>query len=109
MRISARLISHDLLILFHIRGTTPRIGDRDWKDVWLDSPECQQVRNEIAAIKRDALARPEPEGKKKLSTCKPLLVCRGVRTNSRVFRCDVVPLPATGCRQEEQHRTLEIS
>ncbi|KAJ6601432.1 ABC-2 type transporter-domain-containing protein [Mycena vulgaris] len=48
-------------------GTTRRVGDRDWKDVWLDSPECQKLRDDITAIKSQALARPEPD-KKALST-----------------------------------------
>ncbi|KAJ7269337.1 ABC-2 type transporter-domain-containing protein [Mycena haematopus] len=44
-------------------GTTPRVGDRDWKDIWLDSAECQTVRDEIASIKRQGLAQPEPDKK----------------------------------------------
>ncbi|KAG5220334.1 pleiotropic drug resistance abc transporter [Salix suchowensis] len=36
-------------------GVAARIGDRDWKDVWLDSPECRIVRQEIEDIKRAAL------------------------------------------------------
>lgn len=49
-------------------GVTPRIGNRDWKDVWLDSPEYQQVREQINEIKREAATRPAPDGKS-LSTC----------------------------------------
>ncbi|KAL1762505.1 ABC-2 type transporter-domain-containing protein [Schizophyllum commune] len=45
-------------------GVQPRIGDRDWKDVWLDSPECEKVRREIEEIKATALARPVEEHKK---------------------------------------------
>ncbi|KAJ7755026.1 ABC-2 type transporter-domain-containing protein [Mycena maculata] len=48
-------------------GTTPRVGDRDWKDIWLESPQCQKLRDDIATIKREALTLPEPD-KKKLST-----------------------------------------
>ncbi|RDB29035.1 ABC transporter G family member 11 [Hypsizygus marmoreus] len=48
-------------------GVSPRIGDRDWKDVWLDSPESKKAREEIKAIKEQALARPEPD-RKALST-----------------------------------------
>ncbi|KAJ7150350.1 ABC-2 type transporter-domain-containing protein [Mycena filopes] len=48
-------------------GTTPRVGDRDWKDIWLESRECAKLREDIAAIKRDALTQPEPE-KKALTT-----------------------------------------
>jgi ATP-binding cassette subfamily G (WHITE) protein 2 (SNQ2) len=34
-------------------GITPRIGDRDWKDVWLDSPEFARAKEEIEEIKRE--------------------------------------------------------
>jgi ATP-binding cassette subfamily G (WHITE) protein 2 (SNQ2) len=50
-------------------GVTPRVGDRDWKDVWLDSPECKRSRQEIEEIKTLALARPQTD-KKAISTCK---------------------------------------
>jgi ATP-binding cassette subfamily G (WHITE) protein 2 (SNQ2) len=50
-------------------GVTPRIGDRDWKDVWLDSPEFTSAKLEIEQIKREALARDRPLNKKH-STCK---------------------------------------
>ncbi|KAI0673639.1 ABC-2 type transporter-domain-containing protein [Trametes maxima] len=33
-------------------GLTPRIGDRDWKDHWLDSQEYQDVLAEIERIKK---------------------------------------------------------
>lgn len=49
-------------------GVNPRVGDKDWQDVWLESPECQIVRQEINAIKAKGLATPE-EDKKGLSTC----------------------------------------
>ncbi|TFK26768.1 ABC-transporter [Coprinopsis marcescibilis] len=42
-------------------GVTPRIGDKDWKDVWLESPEHKQVLREIEEIKTQALERPEPK------------------------------------------------
>ncbi|KAI0269180.1 ABC-2 type transporter-domain-containing protein [Gloeopeniophorella convolvens] len=35
-------------------GITPRIGSRDWKDVWLDSPEFQRVQHEISELKKSA-------------------------------------------------------
>ncbi|KAJ2936375.1 hypothetical protein H1R20_g720, partial [Candolleomyces eurysporus] len=40
-------------------GVTARVGDRDWKDIWLDSPEYKKTLEEIEAIKRNGLARPE--------------------------------------------------
>ncbi|KAG5635015.1 hypothetical protein H0H81_012718, partial [Sphagnurus paluster] len=48
-------------------GVTPRVGDRDWKDVWLDSEECRAAREEIQAIKQRGLAKVEPD-RKALST-----------------------------------------
>ncbi|TFK42022.1 pleiotropic drug resistance ABC transporter [Crucibulum laeve] len=48
-------------------GVSPRVGDRDWKDIWLDSPEFQHVKDEIDAIKQKALAKPEAD-KKEMST-----------------------------------------
>jgi len=45
-------------------GVTPRIGDRDWKDIWSDSPECRAAQAEIIAIKEKALARSQIENQK---------------------------------------------
>lgn len=50
-------------------GVTPRVGDHDWKDIWLESPEYQRVIQEILTIKQEALSHPEPD-RKTLSTCK---------------------------------------
>ncbi|KAL1738004.1 P-loop containing nucleoside triphosphate hydrolase protein, partial [Schizophyllum fasciatum] len=44
-------------------GIAPRVGDRDWKDVWLDSPECRAVKKEIEDIKRRGLDRPDDTDK----------------------------------------------
>ncbi|KAF7347495.1 Pleiotropic drug resistance ABC transporter protein [Mycena venus] len=44
-------------------GTTPRVGDRDWKDIWLSSPEYKQLCDEIAAIKKEGLAQPDTDKK----------------------------------------------
>lgn len=44
-------------------GVSPRIGDRDWKDVWQDSPEYKAVINEIATIKSIGLTHAESEQK----------------------------------------------
>lgn len=54
-------------------GVSPRIGDRDWKDVWLDSSECQKVKNDIKAIKEEALSRPEPDNKTLSTYATPFL------------------------------------
>ena len=47
-------------------GVSPRIGDRDWKDVWLDSPECAIAIKEIQDMKAKALAKPVQEKVDKL-------------------------------------------
>ena len=52
-------------------GVQPRIGNRDWKDIWLDSPEYQKVKEEIRDMKEKALAKPHEEHKKS-STCQSL-------------------------------------
>ncbi|KAG6820654.1 hypothetical protein H0H93_013505 [Arthromyces matolae] len=39
-------------------GVSPRVGERDWKDIWLDSPECNQAKAEIQSIKEKGLAKP---------------------------------------------------
>lgn len=49
-------------------GVTPRVGNTDWKDIWLNSPEFTKVKEEIAAIKREALSRPQTD-EKEMSTC----------------------------------------
>ncbi|ETW86786.1 ABC transporter [Heterobasidion irregulare TC 32-1] len=41
-------------------GVTPRIGNRDWKDIWLESPECQRAKDEILALKEQAIAHATP-------------------------------------------------
>jgi len=53
-------------------GLTPRIGNRDWKDIWRESNEYQQVLREISDLKATGLSYPEE--KKKSSTCMCLLV-----------------------------------
>jgi ATP-binding cassette subfamily G (WHITE) protein 2 (SNQ2) len=49
-------------------GVSPRIGSRDWNDIWLESSECKRSREEINEIKAAALSRPQPETKA-VSTC----------------------------------------
>jgi ABC-type multidrug transport system ATPase subunit len=46
-------------------GITPRIGDRDWKDIWVDSPEFARTKVEIEEIKREALARDQSSNTKR--------------------------------------------
>lgn len=33
-------------------GSRPRMGDRDWADIWRDSPELAQVKEKIAQLKQ---------------------------------------------------------
>ena len=49
-------------------GLTPRIGDRDWKDHWLDSEEYKGVLAEIERIKRETSS--DGDSKPKVSLCK---------------------------------------
>ncbi|THH33132.1 hypothetical protein EUX98_g1017 [Antrodiella citrinella] len=53
-------------------GLAPRVGDKDWKDVWLESPEYSRMRDEIEVIKRDALARPEEVKQKETTYASPI-------------------------------------
>ena len=49
-------------------GVTPRVGDRDWKDIWLESPEFIKTKEEIATIKKAALLEEDPD-QKLITTC----------------------------------------
>jgi len=87
-------------------GISPRIGDRDWKDIWLDSPECARTKAEIEEIKQDALAR-----NRSLTTKRSM--CRS-STRSPVSllnctsRCDTTLVPAEGGRATELTFVVEI-
>lgn len=50
-------------------GVTPRVGDRDWKDIWLDSDHYQMVLREIQELKTKGSAQPT-DSKGKSTTCK---------------------------------------
>ncbi|KAH0837832.1 pleiotropic drug resistance ABC transporter [Lanmaoa asiatica] len=66
-------------------GLSPRVGPRDWKDVWLDSAEYQRVRTEINEIKAQGLAVPVTE-KSQTSAC--LLLVSGATTFSKLDCAD---------------------
>lgn len=53
-------------------GVSPRIGDRDWADIWRDSPQYKKTLQEIDAIKHHGLSRSE-KSDKKLATCQFIL------------------------------------
>jgi ATP-binding cassette subfamily G (WHITE) protein 2 (SNQ2) len=42
-------------------GLTPRVGNRDWADVWRDSPEFKETIEEIERIKANGLKKPAEE------------------------------------------------
>jgi len=44
-------------------GLAPRIGDRDWAELWCESQEFEDTLDEIARIKAEALKRGKGEGK----------------------------------------------
>jgi len=79
-------------------GTSPRIGHRDWKDIWLDSPEFRLVKEEIRELKISATSRKT----KMVSKCEwPNL--DSTDDHSCQNRRDTVPLP-TGCCHEARFR-----
>ena len=43
-------------------GSAPRIGEKDWADIWDESPEFATVKEEIKAIKNERLAATEGDG-----------------------------------------------
>jgi len=42
-------------------GLTPRVGDRDWADIWRESPEFKDTVEEIEEIKENGLKKPAQE------------------------------------------------
>ena len=44
-------------------GLTPRVGDRDWADIWRDSPEFRETLDEIEYIKSEAIRQQNGENK----------------------------------------------
>ncbi|KAK0708091.1 ABC-2 type transporter-domain-containing protein [Lasiosphaeris hirsuta] len=43
-------------------GSAPRIGNRDWADIWLESPELANVKDSIAQMKTERIAAGVQEG-----------------------------------------------
>ena len=39
-------------------GSRPRVGDRDWADIWRDSPELEEVKKQITRLKDERKAAP---------------------------------------------------
>lgn len=80
-------------------GVTPRVGKRDWKDIWLESPEFVKMKEEIATIKKTALLEEEPD-RKFMSTCEQVLVI-GCHTILTCQRCYFLFLSAQDCGSAE--------
>jgi ATP-binding cassette subfamily G (WHITE) protein 2 (SNQ2) len=40
-------------------GVKRRVGNRDWAELWVESPEFAQVKDDIAAIKKESLSHTE--------------------------------------------------
>ncbi|TFK56519.1 hypothetical protein OE88DRAFT_1649845 [Heliocybe sulcata] len=52
-------------------GVSAKVGDRDWAELWLESPECAKVRQEIQDVKQHALSLPVPEKQKQSTYATP--------------------------------------
>ncbi|EPQ60137.1 hypothetical protein GLOTRDRAFT_67504 [Gloeophyllum trabeum ATCC 11539] len=52
-------------------GVSPRVGDRDWAELWRESPECAKIKQEIEEIKSHALSLPPPEKQKQTTYATP--------------------------------------
>ena len=44
-------------------GLTPRVGNRDWAELWRESPEFEETLDEITRIKTEALNREKEESR----------------------------------------------
>ena len=44
-------------------GLTPRVGNRDWADIWRESPEFQETLQDIEQIKITGLNKPVEENR----------------------------------------------
>ena len=80
-------------------GVTPRVGNRDWKDIWSESPEFVRMKDEIATIKKTALLEDEPD-QKLMSTCEQILIY-GCHTILTCQRCHFLLLSAQDCGSTE--------
>ena len=78
-------------------GMAPRIGHRDWKDIWVASPEFQLVKEEIGELKRSAAS-----GHKKMAPTCEWHMASGQLTLMQNRR-DAVSLP-TDCGHEASIR-----
>ncbi|PNS16438.1 ABC transporter G family member 21 [Sphaceloma murrayae] len=49
-------------------GQAPRIGDRDWADIWKTSSELQQIQDDIVALKAERSSLPNTVGEQEFAT-----------------------------------------
>lgn len=54
-------------------GSRPRTGPRDWKDIWLESPEFAKLKAEIEELKADSIARSTEETTKPTTYATPIM------------------------------------
>jgi hypothetical protein len=54
-------------------GLSPRVGDRDWAEIWTNSTEFKETKEEIQRIKNEGLSRPVDVKKKTLLYATPFL------------------------------------
>lgn len=88
-------------------GLAPRIGEKDWADIWRESPEYQRMLREIEQIKQEGLARPPPERNNE-TTCKLIVFVMRV-VLIVLCRCNAILGPSQGSRQAEQLGTVAFS
>ena len=50
-------------------GLAPRIGNKDWGEIWNESPEAKIAKEEIIALKTEALARSDSQVTEQESKC----------------------------------------
>ncbi|KAG8981742.1 hypothetical protein FRB90_007035, partial [Tulasnella sp. 427] len=53
-------------------GSQARIGPRDWKDIWLDSPEFARMKTEIEDLKAEGVARSTEDTTKPTTYATPI-------------------------------------
>ncbi|KAG8892920.1 hypothetical protein FRC01_013877, partial [Tulasnella sp. 417] len=53
-------------------GSQPRIGPRDWKDIWQDSPEFAQMKRDIETLKAEGVARSTEDTTKPTTYATPI-------------------------------------
>lgn len=88
-------------------GVTPRIGDRDWKDIWLDSQEYQTAKDELAKLKAVALAKPQDQAQD-MSTCEFYLPITGSEINIP-RRCHASLVPVEDCCEKRKPFLVETA